>query len=68
VTDPVGSLTQTGSGKKQPPAVSVRSPCSARAPAHAADGADRITATTDVPNTLMAAAFDRANYFFAQRG
>jgi RimJ/RimL family protein N-acetyltransferase len=30
--------------------------------AHAADGADRITATTDVPNTPMAAAFDRANY------
>ena len=29
---------------------------------HAADGADRITATTDVPNTPMAAAFDRANY------
>jgi RimJ/RimL family protein N-acetyltransferase len=28
---------------------------------HAADGADRITATTDVPNTTMAAAFDRAN-------
>ncbi len=29
---------------------------------HAADGADRITATTDVPNTPMAAAFDRAKY------
>lgn len=29
---------------------------------HAADGADRITATTDVPNVPMAAAFDRANY------
>lgn len=29
---------------------------------HAADGADRITATTDVGNTPMAAAFDRANY------
>ncbi len=29
---------------------------------HAAEGADRITATTDVPNTPMAAAFDRANY------
>lgn len=29
---------------------------------HASDGADRITATTDVPNTPMAAAFDRANY------
>jgi len=29
---------------------------------HAADGADRITATTDVSNTPMAAAFDRANY------
>ncbi|MGL5816160.1 MAG: GNAT family N-acetyltransferase [Phycicoccus sp.] len=29
---------------------------------HAADGADRITATTDVPNTPMAAAFTRANY------
>jgi RimJ/RimL family protein N-acetyltransferase len=29
---------------------------------HAADGADRITATTDVPNAPMAAAFNRANY------
>lgn len=29
---------------------------------HAADGADRITATTDIGNTPMAAAFDRANY------
>ena len=29
---------------------------------HAADGAERVTATTDVPNTPMAAAFDRANY------
>lgn len=29
---------------------------------HAASGADRITATTDVPNTPMAAAFERANY------
>lgn len=29
---------------------------------HAADGADRITATTDVSNTPMAAAFDRSNY------
>jgi len=29
---------------------------------HAADGADRITATTDVSNTPMAAAFNRANY------
>ena len=29
---------------------------------HAAGGADRITATTDVSNTPMAAAFDRANY------
>ena len=29
---------------------------------HAADGADRITATTDVTNTPMAAAFDRAGY------
>ena len=29
---------------------------------HAADGADRITATTDVSNAPMAAAFDRANY------
>lgn len=29
---------------------------------HAADGADRITATTDVSNIPMAAAFDRANY------
>lgn len=29
---------------------------------HAADGAERITATTDVPNTPMAAAFRRANY------
>jgi len=29
---------------------------------HAADGADCITATTDVSNTPMAAAFDRANY------
>ena len=29
---------------------------------HAADGADRITATTDVPNTPMAAAFERARY------
>jgi RimJ/RimL family protein N-acetyltransferase len=29
---------------------------------HAADGADRITATTDVLNTPMAAAFDRAKY------
>jgi RimJ/RimL family protein N-acetyltransferase len=29
---------------------------------HAADGADCITATTDVPNAPMAAAFDRANY------
>jgi ribosomal protein S18 acetylase RimI-like enzyme len=29
---------------------------------NAADGADRITATTDVSNTPMAAAFDRANY------
>lgn len=29
---------------------------------HAADGADRITATTDVANRPMAAAFDRANY------
>lgn len=29
---------------------------------HAADGADRITATTDVVNTPMAAAFRRANY------
>jgi RimJ/RimL family protein N-acetyltransferase len=29
---------------------------------HAADGADPITATTDVANTPMAAAFDRANY------
>lgn len=29
---------------------------------HAADGADRITATTDVPNTPMAAAFERASY------
>jgi len=27
-----------------------------------ADGADRITATTDVSNIPMAAAFDRANY------
>ncbi|HEY7143633.1 MAG TPA: GNAT family N-acetyltransferase [Streptosporangiaceae bacterium] len=33
---------------------------------HAADGADRITATTDVPNTPMAAAFDRANYQVTQ--
>lgn len=29
---------------------------------HAADGADCITATTDVSNTPMSAAFDRANY------
>lgn len=29
---------------------------------HAADGADCITATADVPNTPMAAAFERANY------
>jgi RimJ/RimL family protein N-acetyltransferase len=29
---------------------------------HAADGADCITATTDVSNSPMAAAFDRANY------
>ena len=29
---------------------------------HAAQGADRITATTDVSNGPMAAAFDRANY------
>lgn len=29
---------------------------------HAAGGADRITATTDVSNTPMAAAFDRARY------
>jgi hypothetical protein len=29
---------------------------------HAADSADRITATTDVTNCPMAAAFDRANY------
>ncbi|MEY7974187.1 GNAT family N-acetyltransferase [Saccharomonospora xinjiangensis] len=29
---------------------------------HAAEGADRITATTDVPNTPMAKAFERANY------
>ena len=29
---------------------------------HAADGADCITATTDVSNAPMAAAFDRANY------
>src|SRR5260221_5455834 len=29
---------------------------------HSADGARRISATTDVPNTPMAAAFDRANY------
>ncbi len=29
---------------------------------HAADGADRITATTDVSNAPMAAAFGRANY------
>ncbi|WP_047890111.1 N-acetyltransferase [Rhodococcus sp. ARP2] len=29
---------------------------------HAADGANRITETTDVPNTPMAAAFKRANY------
>lgn len=29
---------------------------------HAADGADRITATTDVANAPMAAAFDRAGY------
>jgi hypothetical protein len=29
---------------------------------HALDGADRITATTDVSNTPMVAAFDRANY------
>jgi RimJ/RimL family protein N-acetyltransferase len=29
---------------------------------HAADGADRITATTDVGNRPMAAAFDRAHY------
>lgn len=29
---------------------------------HAADGADRITATTDVPNRPMAAAFRRAGY------
>lgn len=29
---------------------------------HAAEGAERITATTDVPNTPMAAAFDRASY------
>jgi ribosomal protein S18 acetylase RimI-like enzyme len=29
---------------------------------HAAEGADRITATTDVANTPMAAAFDRAGY------
>ncbi|AHH97638.1 GNAT family N-acetyltransferase [Kutzneria albida] len=29
---------------------------------HAADGADRITATTDVPNKPMAAAFRRAGY------
>lgn len=29
---------------------------------HAADGAERITATTDVPNTPMAAAFERAGY------
>ncbi|OZE93208.1 GNAT family N-acetyltransferase [Rhodococcus sp. 14-2686-1-2] len=29
---------------------------------HAADGATRITATTDVPNKPMAAAFKRANY------
>ncbi len=29
---------------------------------HSADGAGRISATTDVPNTPMAAAFDRANY------
>jgi RimJ/RimL family protein N-acetyltransferase len=30
--------------------------------AHAADGADRITATTDLANAPMAAAFDRAGY------
>ena len=29
---------------------------------HAADGTDRITATTDVPNTPMAVAFERARY------
>ena len=29
---------------------------------HAADGADCITATTDVTNAPMAAAFNRANY------
>lgn len=29
---------------------------------HAADGSDRITATTDVGNNPMSAAFDRANY------
>ncbi len=29
---------------------------------HAADGAERITATTDVPNTPMVAAFERAGY------
>lgn len=29
---------------------------------HAADGAERITATTDRPNIPMAAAFERANY------